>query len=241
MEALELHLSRQLERSRDFFWNRLRWELVYEDLATADRVVDVGAGPGFLGEYLAARRPGLVRGLVLLETFLRPMTWAEYPPAAAGFFRTLRTPGEGERMALEENFFIETSLRRTTAALSDADLDVYRAMYPDAESRRALLQWPREIPLDGEPADVRDRFLAFGDWLAASADVPKLLLTVEPGQLVSPAIVAWAREHVAALEVESVGAAGHHAPEDQPDRIGAAVAAFLARHRLTEPRPERVP
>ncbi|HEX6602938.1 MAG TPA: methyltransferase domain-containing protein [Solirubrobacterales bacterium] len=59
MEALELHLSRQLERSRDFFWNRLRWELVYEDLAAADRVVDVGAGPGFLGEYLAARRPGL--------------------------------------------------------------------------------------------------------------------------------------------------------------------------------------
>ncbi|MDQ2629538.1 MAG: class I SAM-dependent methyltransferase [Actinomycetota bacterium] len=59
MEALEQHLSRQLERSRDFFWNRLRWELVYEDLESAERVVDVGAGPGFLGEYLADRRPGL--------------------------------------------------------------------------------------------------------------------------------------------------------------------------------------
>lgn len=59
MEALEQHLSRQLERSQGFFWNRLRWELVWEDLATATRVVDVGAGPGFLGDYLAARRPDL--------------------------------------------------------------------------------------------------------------------------------------------------------------------------------------
>lgn len=59
MEALEQHLSQQLERSRDFFWNRLRWELVYEDLADTGRVVDVGAGPGFLGEYLASRRPEL--------------------------------------------------------------------------------------------------------------------------------------------------------------------------------------
>jgi haloalkane dehalogenase len=166
------------------------------------------------------------------------MTWAEYPAGAVGFFRARRTPGEGERMALQENFFIETALRRTTAALSDADLAVYRAPYPDLDSRRPLLHWPREIPLDGEPADVRDRFLAFGRWLAESTDVPKLLLTVEPGQLVSPVIVDWAREHVAALEVHSVGPAGHHAPEDQPDRIGEAVAAWLARHRLAEPREE---
>ncbi|MGE5336102.1 MAG: class I SAM-dependent methyltransferase [Nitrososphaerota archaeon] len=60
MDVLEQHLSRQAERSQDFFWNRLRWELVSgqvgEDCA---RLVDVGAGPGFLGEYLARRRPGL--------------------------------------------------------------------------------------------------------------------------------------------------------------------------------------
>jgi SAM-dependent methyltransferase len=59
MDALEQHLSRQVERSRGFFWNRLRWELVCESLGGASRIVDVGAGPGFLGEYLAARRPEL--------------------------------------------------------------------------------------------------------------------------------------------------------------------------------------
>lgn len=62
MEALELHLNRQMERSRDFFWNRLRWELILSYLPEGGaeaEVVDVGAGPGFLGEFLATRRPHL--------------------------------------------------------------------------------------------------------------------------------------------------------------------------------------
>jgi haloalkane dehalogenase len=37
---------------------------------------------------------------------------------------------------------------------------------------------------------------------------------------------------VASLEIESVGSAGHHAPEDQPDAIGQAIARWLARQDL---------
>lgn len=57
MDVLEQHLSLQAKRSQDFFWNRLRWELVGDDLANCGRVVDVGAGPGFLGEFLSQRHP----------------------------------------------------------------------------------------------------------------------------------------------------------------------------------------
>src|SRR4051812_4726775 len=58
MDPLEQHLARQAERSQDFFWNRLRWELVNEGLGSdCKRVVDVGAGPGFLGDFLRVRRP----------------------------------------------------------------------------------------------------------------------------------------------------------------------------------------
>lgn len=57
-EELESHLSRQVERSRDFFWNRLRWELILSRLPEAEaELVDVGAGPGFLGDLLGRRRP----------------------------------------------------------------------------------------------------------------------------------------------------------------------------------------
>jgi hypothetical protein len=58
VEALELHLNRQMERSRNFFWNRLRWELVCAQLGSeAAELVDVGAGPGFLGDYLGEHHP----------------------------------------------------------------------------------------------------------------------------------------------------------------------------------------
>lgn len=57
--ALEEHLQRQAEQSREFFWNRLRWGLIFEHLpkSGADELVDVGAGPGFLGDALTAHRP----------------------------------------------------------------------------------------------------------------------------------------------------------------------------------------
>lgn len=58
MEALEVHLNRQMERSRDFFWNRVRWELISSHLPVGSReLVDVGAGPGFLGDFLRQRHP----------------------------------------------------------------------------------------------------------------------------------------------------------------------------------------
>jgi len=58
MEALEQHLNRQMERSRDFFWNRVRWELISSKLPPGPaELVDVGAGPGFLGDFLREHHP----------------------------------------------------------------------------------------------------------------------------------------------------------------------------------------
>lgn len=61
MSALEEHLNRQADKSRDFFWNRLRWGLVAEYLPDGEtcELVDVGAGPGFLGDFLRERRPAI--------------------------------------------------------------------------------------------------------------------------------------------------------------------------------------
>jgi hypothetical protein len=57
-DPLEGHLNRQMERSREFFWNRVRWELIRSHLPEGPfDLVDVGAGPGFLGDYLADNRP----------------------------------------------------------------------------------------------------------------------------------------------------------------------------------------
>jgi haloalkane dehalogenase len=194
---------------------------------------------GALAMDWSARHPEQVRGLVLFETFLRPMTWTEWSPRGAELFRALRTPGVGEKMVLEENQFLTRSLANgSQRRLSDEERAAYHAPYPDAASRRPLLQWPREIPIDGDPADVTARVERYDEWLAASS-VPKLLLTfpsppeLQPSPTGSPAMVAWARAHVARLEILELSPAGHHAAEDVPHEIGQAVARFLERSALS--------
>lgn len=185
-------------------------------------------GGALAQDWAAAHGAGRVVGIALIETFLRPLSWSEMAPQAAAQFRAFRTPGTGEQMILQENLFIEGNLRRTVPGISDEDLGAYRAPYPDAESRRPMLQWAREFPLDGEPADVTERVAAYGDWMGRSSDVPKLLMTVTPALgLGSPEVISWARENISALRIEEVGEAGHHAPEQIPDAIGLAVARWL--------------
>lgn len=135
---------------------------------------------GALAFDWAARHPGRVRGIAVMETIVRPMTWADFPESARPRYELLRGTGTGETKVLDENFFIEFALRATVLkGLSDEDLDVYRKPYPTRESRRPLLAWPRAMPIEGAPADVIARIETYDRWLLSSGDVPKLLLTFE--------------------------------------------------------------
>jgi haloalkane dehalogenase len=219
------------------FADHARYLDAWFDALELDSVVLVAIDwGGALAFDWAARNPGRTRGLVFMETIVRPMTWDDFPRDARPRLEALRTPGVGETKVLDENFFIETALRVTSlTGLSDEDLAVYGAPYPTRESRRPLLQWPRAWPIEGEPVDVRNRMEAFDAWLARSDDVPKLLLTFDgPANLLlmGPEMIAWCREHIVNLEVENCGEAGHLAPEDQPDAIADAIARWADRHKL---------
>lgn len=190
---------------------------------------------GALAFDWAARHPDRARAVAFLETIVRPLSWSDFPESARGFFKALRTPGSGEAIVLEKNAFIETALPATVeGGLSEADLDVYRAPYPTAASRRPLLEWPRAMPLDGEPADVVARVDAYGEWLAGSDTVPKLLIafTPGPGTMIGPDLVAWCEANVAGLEVRDGGRAGHHAPEDSPQALADHIGAWTDAHGL---------
>ena len=58
---------------------------------------------------------------------------------------------------------------------------VYREPFLEIESRRPTVQWPREIPFDGEPPDNHARVQAYADWLKESADIPKLFVNTSSG------------------------------------------------------------
>jgi len=90
-----------------------------------------------------------------MEAIVAPLTWDDWPGAARNIFQAMRGPA-GDEMVLEKSVFVERILPASvTRKLGDAEMAVYRKPYLEAgESRRPTLTWPRQIPIDGEPADV---------------------------------------------------------------------------------------
>ena len=218
------------------FADHARYLDAFLDALGLDGIVLVGIDwGGALAFDWAARHPGRVRGLAFMETIVRPMTIDELTPASRPRLQAFRTPGEGERLVLEENAMLNGALRATVLTpLSDADQTTYRAPYPTPESRRPMLAWPRAFPVDGEPADVTARFESFGEFLRTSP-IPKLLLTFDgsPTLLIGPELTQWSQDNMAALEVTACGPAGHMAPEDRPHEIATAITTWATHHHLT--------
>lgn len=218
------------------FADHARYLDAWFDTLDSDRVGLVGHDwGGALACDWAARHPERVLGLALLESILKPMAWEDLSPPARERFTALRTPGTGEEMVLDQDLSIRQAFTGgVLTPVSEDDLAAYLAPYPTRDSRRPLLAWARQFPLGGEPADLVARIEAFDAWLATSSDVPKLLMTFEgpPSLLIGQDIADWCRANIGALEVVPCGEAGHHAPEDRPREIAAAIAAWADRHAL---------
>ena len=182
-----------------------------------------------LGIHWAKRHADRVVGIAMMEAILRAIPWEEFPPPIAEMFRGFRTPGVGERMILEQNLFIEELLPGAVVRqLSAQDMEGYRETSQDVESRRAILAWPRQLPLGGEPASIVAMLAENERWLATS-DTPKLLLTFDPGILVTEAVAAWCAQRIKNLEVKKIGPGIHYVQEDHPQEIGDAVKQWRRR------------
>ena len=86
-----------------------------------------------------------------------------------------------------------------------------------------MLAWPRQIPIDGSPADVANVFLKNEEWLNSNA-VPKLWLRADPGTY-SPRLIERVRRWRNQDEV--VVAGGHYPQEDSPEQVGEAIATWM--------------
>jgi haloalkane dehalogenase len=178
-----------------------------------------------LGFHWARRHPERVRGLVYMEALVRPVTWDEWPEVARKVFQAMRSPA-GEEMVLVKNVFVERILPLSVLrGLTEAEMAVYRRPYLEpGESRRPTLTWPRQIPIDGEPADVVAIVDDYARWLATS-DLPKLFVNAEPGTILTGPQREFCRTWPNQREVTVAGR--HFIQEDSPDEIGRAIAAFL--------------
>jgi haloalkane dehalogenase len=180
-----------------------------------------------LGFHRAARFPAHIRAIAYMEAIASPRRWEDFGDAA-GMFRALRSP-QGERMIFEENFFVETILPRiVTRKLSAEEMDAYRAPFRERDARVPTLAWPRQIPIDGDPADVTAIVERYGAWLSQTM-IPKLLILGDPGAIIAGHTRDFCRTWPNQREVAVPGR--HFLPEDSPHQIGAALAEFVTATR----------
>jgi haloalkane dehalogenase len=107
--------------------------------------------------------------------------------------------------------------------LTGTEMDAYRRPFQEpGEGRRPMLTWPRQLPIDGEPADVCEIVASYGRWLADSP-VPKLLINADPGTI-SEDERALYRSWPNQAEVTVPGL--HFLQEDSPGLIGQALARW---------------
>ena len=203
---------------------------LWGELALGNRVIfvihDWGSALGF---DWASHHGDRVAGIAYMEAVVTPVTWAEWPENARRAFQGFRSEG-GEDMILAKNMFVERVLTGSVLRkLSDEEMTEYRRPFLEAgEGRRPTLTWPRQIPIEGEPADVVKVVEDYSAWLATS-DMPKLFINADPGSILTgrqgDVCRAWRNQQ----EVNVKGL--HFLQEDSPDEIGQAVADFVRRVR----------
>ncbi|GHO89445.1 haloalkane dehalogenase [Dictyobacter formicarum] len=211
--------------SYTFVEHRRYLDALLEALDVRERVTLVGHDWGAALAFDWARRhPEAVRGIAYMEAVIGTSTWSQTPEIVRPRFQALRGSA-GEQMVLEQNSFIEFNLPATVLRkLSEEEMNEYRRPFVEpGEARRPTLTWPRQLPIEGEPADVAEIVTASGEWLSQSL-VPKLLIQSVPGTQ-DPDQAAFNRTWPAQSEVR---VRGHHTPqEDSPDEIGQAIASWL--------------
>ena len=204
-------------------------DALLEALDVRERVTlvvhDWGSGLGF---DWANRHRESIKGIAYMEAIVGPQGWDHWDVMKMRPFLEALRSDAGEAMVLNDNFFIEKILPGAILrSLSAEEMEEYRKPFSEpGEGRRPTLTFPREIPIEGKPADVAEIVSAYGSWLASS-NVPKLFIKAEPGALLAAgANLATARSWPAQTEVTVKGI--HFIQEDSPVEIGQAVAKWMS-------------
>jgi haloalkane dehalogenase len=176
-----------------------------------------------LGFHRATRFPDQIKAIAYMEAVAMPLRWDDFGEVA-DMFRGLRS-AQGEQMILDQNMFVEMILPHSMfRKLTIEEMSYYRAPFLTRESRLPTLVWPRQIPIEGEPADVTAIAESYGKAMSQSP-TPKLLIVGEPGAIIKGRVLEFCRTWPNQTEVKVKGM--HFLQEDSPDQIGAALREFL--------------
>ncbi|SEE35163.1 haloalkane dehalogenase [Streptomyces sp. KS_5] len=180
-----------------------------------------------LGFDWARRHPTAVRAIAYMEAIVTTLkSWDDWEESSRALFQAFRSE-QGEKLILQDNAFIEMVLPAgTLRPLDTEEMDEYRRPFMEpGEGRLPTLTWPRQIPAEGEPAEVVRIVEEYAAWLAKAPGIPKLFVNAEPGVVLRDRQRAACRKWPDQTEITVSGA--HFVQEDSGTEIGTALASWL--------------
>ena len=212
---------------------RYSFEITYEYLAglldelniTEDVTLVIHDWGSALGFHWAKHHPEAVKGIAYMEAIVCPVTWDDWPESARGIFKGFRSD-KGEDLVLQRNMFVEAVLPSSVIRqMGEEEMNQYRKAFTKAADRQPTLNWPRQIPIDGEPPHMVDLVASYGEWMASNQELPKLFINADPGSILTGKARKFCRTWPNQKEVTVAGT--HFIQEDSPVEIGIAVAEWL--------------
>nr|BAR40077.1 mOrange2-RLuc8.6 [synthetic construct] len=201
----------------------------FELLNLPKKIIFVGHDWGSaLAFHYAYEHQDRIKAIVHMESVVDVIeSWMGWPDIEEEL--ALIKSEEGEKMVLENNFFVETLLpSKIMRKLEPEEFAAYLEPFKEkGEVRRPTLSWPREIPLvKGGKPDVVQIVRNYNAYLRASDDLPKLFIESDPG-FFSNAIVEGAKKFPNTEFVKVKGL--HFLQEDAPDEMGKYIKSFVER------------
>jgi haloalkane dehalogenase len=212
---------------------RYSFEITYEYLAglleelniTEDVTLVIHDWGSALGFHWAKHHPEAVKGIAYMEAIVCPVTWDDWPESARGIFKGFRSD-KGEDLVLKRNMFVEAVLPSSVIRqMGEEEMNQYRKAFTRVADRQPTLNWPRQIPIDGEPPHMVDLVASYGEWMATNQELPKLFINADPGSILTGKARKFCRTWPNQKEVTVAGT--HFIQEDSPVEIGIAVAEWL--------------
>jgi haloalkane dehalogenase len=212
---------------------RYSFEITYEYLAglleelniTEDVTLVIHDWGSALGFHWAKHHPEAVKGIAYMEAIVCPVTWDDWPESARGIFKGFRSD-KGEDLVLQRNMFVEAVLPSSVIRqMGEEEMNQYRKAFTRVADRQPTLNWPRQIPIDGEPPHMVDLVASYGEWMATNQELPKLFINADPGSILTGKARKFCRTWPNQKEVTVAGT--HFIQEDSPVEIGIAVAEWL--------------
>lgn len=196
-------------------------------------------GFNYAMEYIVDHEEN-VKGACFSEALMLPRypiddteAYGKECPGVLDMYRTMHSD-MGEFIAIERNLFVERVMQEHIYRLmTQEEMMMYRAPFFNAEERAPILQMPRDVPLDGEPADIRTSYEKYNNWLRAeNKTVPTLHVFATPGAVNTPEDAEWMCNNLKHHESAWIGTGIHYIQEDNPEGYGRSLYDWMRRNNL---------